>query len=45
MLPKTAKYFKKEEAIKLLKHKSLKNIKIEWANQCSWCVSATKKHD
>lgn len=45
MLPKTAKYYKKEEAIRLLKHKNLKNIKIEWVNQCSWCVSATKKQD
>jgi len=43
MIPKTAKYYKKEEAINLIEHKSLKDIKIEWVNECSWCVSATKK--
>lgn len=43
MLPKTAKYYRKEEAIKLLKNKGLIDIKIEWVNQCSWCVLATKK--
>ena len=43
MLPKTAKYYKKEEALNLLKHPKLFNHKIEWVNQCSWSVIATKK--
>ena len=42
MLPKTAKYYKKEEAIALLKHPELYNHKIEWVNECSWVVIATK---
>jgi len=42
ILPKTAKYYKKDEAIKLMQNKNLKDIKIEWVNECSWCVSATK---
>ena len=43
MLPKTAKYYKKDEAIKLLTHAELHNIKIEWVNECSWVVMADKK--
>jgi len=43
MLPKTAKYYKKNEALKLLNHKDLHDYKIEWVNQCSWSVMATKK--
>ena len=43
MLPKTAKYYKKHEALKLLNHKELYEHKIEWVNQCSWSVMATKK--
>ena len=35
MLPKTAKYYKKDEALELLNHKDLYNQKIEWVNQCS----------
>ena len=44
MLPKTAKYYKKEEALILLKHPDLHDHKIEWVNQCSWVVMATKKN-
>tara|TARA_B100000579_G_C22787470_1_gene832678 strand:- start:643 stop:1449 length:807 start_codon:yes stop_codon:yes gene_type:complete len=43
MLPKTAKYYKKEEALQLLKNKKLYNHKIKWVNQCSWSIIATKK--
>ncbi len=43
MLPKTAKYYKKKEALNLLKHPKLFNHKIEWVNECSWSVIATKK--
>ena len=43
MLPKTAKYYKKKEALELLKHKDLYDHKIEWVNQCSWSIIATKK--
>lgn len=43
MLPKTAKYYRKDEAIKLLTHPELKELKIEWVNECSWSVIATKK--
>jgi len=44
MLPKTAKYYTKKEAIGLLKHSQLQNYKIEWINQCSWAILATKKN-
>ena len=44
MLPKTAEYYKKNEAINLLKHPKLEEIKIEWVNECSWSVIATKKN-
>ena len=43
MLPKTAKYYKREEALYLLKHPELYNYKIEWVNECSWAVMATKR--
>jgi hypothetical protein len=42
MLPKTAKYYKKNEALKLLNHKDLFDHKIEWVNQCSWSVMTKK---
>ena len=43
MLPKTAKYYKKNEALILLNHTELHDQKIEWVNECSWVVMATKK--
>lgn len=43
MLPKTAKYYKREEALNLLKHPELYNYMIEWVNECSWAVMATKR--
>ena len=43
MLPKTAKYYKKKEALTLLEHPELYDHKIEWVNECSWAVMATKK--
>lgn len=43
MLPKTAKYYKKNEAIKLISKPGIENIKIEWVNECSWVVMADKK--
>ena len=43
MLPKTAKYYKKNEALNLLNHPDLHEHKIEWVNQCSWSVMASKK--
>ena len=42
MLPKTAKYYKKDEALKLLSHPKLIDIKLEWVNECSWTVMGTK---
>jgi len=42
MLPKTAKYFTKEEALNLLNHKKLSNLEIEWVNDCSWSIKAIK---
>jgi SAM-dependent methyltransferase len=44
MLPKTAKYYKKNEALTLLEHAELYDHKIEWVNECSWTVMATKKN-
>ncbi len=43
MIPQTAKYYKKEEALELLNNKYLTNITIEWVNECSWSLRATKK--
>ena len=43
MLPKTAKYYKKYEAMELLSEPELENLKIEWVNECSWVVMADKK--
>ena len=43
MLPKTAKYYKKNEVLELLSEPELENIQIEWVNECSWVVMADKK--
>jgi SAM-dependent methyltransferase len=43
MLPRIAKYYRKEEAFALMKDASLTDIRIEAVNQMSWSVMGTKK--
>ncbi len=45
MIPKIARYYTKNEAYQLLaEHEAeLENIQIDWVNQMSWTVTATKK--
>lgn len=42
MLPKTAFYWRRNEALALLEGAGLKDIQIYWVNQCSWTVIGTK---
>ena len=42
MLPKTANYWRKEEAIALLEQAGLRDIRAEWVNEVSWSVIGTK---
>jgi len=43
MLPKTARYYRKAEALALLQHDALEPAEIYWVNECSWTVTARKK--
>ncbi len=42
MLPKTAYYWRREEAMALLEQAGLKDVKAEWVNEVSWSVIGTK---
>jgi SAM-dependent methyltransferase len=42
MLPKTANYWRKTEAIALLEQAGLRDIRAEWVNEVSWSVIGTK---
>lgn len=42
MIPRIALYYRKDEAMALLRQASLTDIQIEWVNQMSWAVSGTK---
>lgn len=42
MLPKIVNFYKKEEAIALLEHAGLMDIRIDWVNEMSWAVMGTK---
>jgi len=42
MLPKTAKYWRKGEAISLLERAGLKDVIAVWVNECSWAVLGRK---
>ena len=42
MLPKIANYLRKDEAIALLEHTGLRDVKAEWVNEVSWSVIGTK---
>jgi SAM-dependent methyltransferase len=42
MLPQTANYWRKEEAVALLEGAGLKDIKAVWVNEVSWSVIGTK---
>jgi SAM-dependent methyltransferase len=42
MIPQIANYYKKEEALNLLKETGLENVEIYWVNQMSWTVIGHK---
>lgn len=42
MIPQTANYWRKEEALALLDHPDVSAVQIDWINECSWCVSGKK---
>jgi len=43
MLPKTANYWRKDEALQLAEQAGLTNLKIVHVNECSWTVLGTKR--
>jgi SAM-dependent methyltransferase len=42
MIPKIARYYRREEAAALLRNAGLKDVNIIWVNEMSWAVSGTK---
>jgi SAM-dependent methyltransferase len=42
MIPKNAKYYRKDEAELLFKRAGLKNIQLYWVNNMSWAIMGTK---
>lgn len=42
MIPRIAKYYKREEAIKLLENAGLDKVQAHWVNEMSWTVIGTK---
>jgi SAM-dependent methyltransferase len=43
MLPQTACYWRRDEALALLRTGALEDPEIHWVNECSWTVTARKK--
>lgn len=43
MLPKTASYWTKDQALDLLKSPALGDITIHWINECSWSITGIKR--
>lgn len=42
MIPRIAKYYRKQEAIDLLQNAGLENVQARWVNEMSWTVSGLK---
>lgn len=42
MIPRIAKYYKREEAIKLLENAGLEQVQAHWVNEISWTVIGRK---
>jgi SAM-dependent methyltransferase len=42
MIPKIARYYRKDEAIALLKSAGLENVEAVWVNEMSWAVRGTR---
>lgn len=42
MIPRIAKYYRKQEAIELLQDAGLENVQARWVNEMSWTVSGLK---
>jgi SAM-dependent methyltransferase len=42
MIPKIAKYYRKDEARELLEHAGLQNVRAHWVNEMSWTVIGDK---
>jgi hypothetical protein len=42
MIPKIARYYRRDEAAALLGQAGLENIQVIWVNEMSWAVSGTK---
>jgi SAM-dependent methyltransferase len=43
MLPVTANYWTREQALALLPSEELQDVEIRWVNECSWTVTAIKR--
>lgn len=43
MLPKTARYYRRDEARALLDSPQLEQVEVHWVNQCSWTVTGIKR--
>jgi len=42
MLPRIARYYRKEEALGLLTGAGLTDVQAHWINEISWCVTGRK---
>jgi hypothetical protein len=42
MIPRIAKYYRKDEAIALLEDAGLENVRVHWVNEMSWTVIGEK---
>jgi SAM-dependent methyltransferase len=42
MIPKIARYYRRDEAAELMQQAGLENINVIWVNEMSWAVSGTK---
>jgi hypothetical protein len=42
MIPKIARYYRRDEAAELMRQADLENINVTWVNEMSWAVSGTK---
>ena len=45
MIPKIAKYYRKDEALQLLRDAGLTNVRSSWVNEMSWTVIGDKPLD
>jgi SAM-dependent methyltransferase len=42
MIPRTTRYYRKDEARALLESAGLQSVEVAWVNEMSWCAAGTK---